>query len=65
MRYVCSECGKILDEADVLINPDKYANCIKCYDKTKYFDEEQKEPLMAQVAYDYGAVKNKRHWWDL
>lgn len=48
MRYVCIECGKILEEYEAIKNPDGEANCSDCYDETKWFDvvevDEQKKP---------------------
>lgn len=42
MKYVCVECGDILNDADTIINPDGDANCAECYEnkKTEWFVEE-------------------------
>lgn len=69
MRYVCRGCGKVLTEAETILDPDDDYICDSCYidNKADYFPDEVKEdpqvlkPTMVKAL--TGAVDTKKSFW--
>ena len=70
MRYVCTECGKILTDEEAILDPDGDVECAPCYEdhKDNWFDEEEpeepEEPETVISPPGYGDDSMKKSWWE-
>jgi hypothetical protein len=69
MRYVCTECGKILTDDEAILDPDGDVECAPCYEdhKDNWFDEpEAEEPEEPEIPpqLDYNGKSIKKSWWE-
>jgi DNA-directed RNA polymerase subunit RPC12/RpoP len=67
MRYVCSECGEVFDDEDI-INFDGDLFCDGCYDKLPDTDGSPNETIDNEIEkYEpvkYAIKDEKKHWWN-
>lgn len=72
MKYVCVRCGKMLDEPDVVIDPDGDAECEGCYEENKadwFVEEDEEEPGESEQPEEIkpddltGAIDTKKPFW--
>jgi hypothetical protein len=67
MRYVCSECGSVFEDENI-INFEGDYYCDNCYDKLPNTDGTPNESVDSNIE-KYEPVKymmedKKKHWWN-
>jgi hypothetical protein len=65
MKYICSQCGKLMEPADVFaFDGESYYCSIECYHEEWEEPEEETEIIQPEKnALQMGAIEEEKHWW--